>query len=198
MTRKTTRPNRLPALLVSLLLLLSGVAFGHATIVIVDLSTTPQTPDVGEEFSIRIYMEDPTRVPVEDAFVLADFSLPGDEGEETGESLITRLFEQDEPGVYEGTISLPEAGSWLLLMRDQTYRQEEAQATLSFIVGDGQGRSNPETRSFVFPPTATGGSSLGTWLVWLIGLPIAAGAAVTVLVLTGNKPQEGKTGPKTS
>lgn len=178
----TDLKTHLRNVLVSLLLMLSSAALAHATIVFVDLTTAPQTPAPGEEFILRIYMEDPTLVPIEDAFVLADFSL----GEDS-ESLITRLFERDEPGVYEGSISLPEAGTWQLLMRDQTYRQEEAQATLSFVVSDGQERTNPEMLSFVFPPTATGSSSLWTWLVWLIGLPIAAGAAVTVLVLTGNK-----------
>ena len=42
----------------------------------------------------------------------------------------------------------------------------------------------PEGLSFVFPPTATGPQGLRTWLLWLVGLPLLAGLAVTVLVLT--------------
>ncbi|HEX7022458.1 MAG TPA: hypothetical protein VF171_06335, partial [Trueperaceae bacterium] len=76
-----------------------------------------------------------------------------------------------------------------LLLRDQTFRQEEATATLVLNVG---APTDPESLSFLFPPTATSPKSLGTWLLWLIGVPVAAGILVTVLVLRGGKEQPQK------
>ena len=84
-------------------------------------------------------------------------------------------------------LTLPDTGDWQLLLRDQTFRQEEAKAELSFPVGTGDGGA---VLDFVFPPTDTG-QSVATWLVWVVALPVVAGIIVTVVVLRRGE-QEGE------
>ena len=93
-------------------------------------------------------------------------------------------FGEIEPGVYRSSLPLPDGGDYEALMRDRTFRQEEARVTLPLTVGDAP----LEAVRFVFPPTAIGPNrSITTWLIWLIGLPVVAGIVVTVLVLTGGR-----------
>ena len=160
-------------------LLLGSGAFAHATLVLGRLTSDPAAPRPGQPFTLRLELVDPTQVPVEDAWVLAEFrpeAAPGGT-----EPVTTRFEETETAGVYRARVSLPERGAYTLLLRDQTYRQEEAQAELALRVGQ---RTPPEGLSFIFPPTATGPQSLRTWLLWLVGLPVLAGLAVTMLVLT--------------
>ena len=158
---------------------LGGVAAAHATIVFGELSAEPSAPDVGEPFTLTLTMYDPTEVPVEDAYVLADFSF----GEETTEY----EFEEQSPGVYQTEAVLPEAGEYTLTMRDQTFRQEEATTQVGTKI-PGTEFFPDDLGSFLFPPTVTNSSSVTTWLIWLIALPVAVGVIVTILVL--RKPKE--------
>jgi len=112
-------------------------------------------------------------VPVEDARGLAEFHRPGHDRPVTA-----RFQESDTPGSYETTLALPQTGDYTLLLRDQTYRREEVQATLTFPVG----RTPAEPLEFVFPPTATG-SGVWTWIGFLIGLPLVVAGIATALVL---------------
>ncbi len=184
-------------LMVLLTLLLLGRVLGHATLVLGTISTTPNPPLPGESFTLSLELEDPTRIPIEDAVVLGEFTAVGlnieSEGEPTfekrGETITVRLSETTIAGTYEGELVLSEAGLYELQLRDQTYRQEEARAQLSFTVG---GEEKLENISFVFPPTATGARTLRTWLYWLIGLPIVAAVVVTVLVVMSHRPNEQK------
>jgi len=180
------------ALIVVLALTLPGAALAHATLVFGTVTTQPSPPPAGEPFTIRLEMSDPTGTPVEDAIVFVE-AAPQEEGvpEPDTEDGSTELpepvvssdrFEEVEPGVYEMDVVLPEDGAWTLMFRDQTFRQEEARASITMRVGEGA-QGGP--LSFIFPPTATGPQSLTTWLVWLIGLPVVAGAVVTVMVLRG-------------
>ena len=165
------------------LLLLVGLgssALAHATLVLGTLQSVPGVPQPDEPISLVLELADPTGVPVEDAWVLAEFRP---EGAPEGEPLGVR-FEESAPGRYGAEITLPAAGDWQLLLRDQTFRQEEARATLSFPVGTA---AVGDALSFVFPPTATGPRGLATWLVWVIVLPIVAGIVVTVVVLRGSR-----------
>ena len=163
-------------------LLLGTAVFAHATLVLGTLTSDPDAPQPGEPFTVTVELVDPTQVPVEDAWVLAEFRQQGAAG---SEPVSARFEEGETPGVYRAQVTLPEGGAYALLLRDQTYRQEEAQAELMFNVGR---RTPPEARSFIFPPTATGPQSLTMWLVWLIGLPLLAAIIVTVLVLTRKQP----------
>jgi hypothetical protein len=174
-------------------LFVGAAAFAHATLVLGTLTSDPAAPRPAEPFTITVELVDPTQVPVEDAWVLAEFHQPG---APAGSEPVTARFEEGEtPGVYQARVTLPERGAYALRLRDQTYRQEEAQAELTFSVGSG---TSPENLSFVFPPTATGPQSLTVWLAWLIGLPLSAAIIVTVLVLRRGGTQEtaeGQAGP---
>ena len=161
-------------LLVLLSVGVSSIALAHATVVFGTLQTDT-VPLPGEPIRLSMILEDPTEVPVEDAWVLAELRPQGAQEAEP----VSARFEESDPGVYWAEFTLPEAGEWQLLLRDQTFRQEEAEADLTFPVGTGDG----EEIVFLFPPTATGQSNLMTWLVWLIALPLAAGLIVTVVVL---------------
>jgi len=149
----------------------------HATIVLGRLSSEPTTPIANEPFTLNLEMLDPSQIAVEDAIVFADFNLRGD-------STQLEFTETETPGVYQTQGVLASSGEYQLIMRDQTFRQEEARANLSFFVTtEGNNQINEASIAFVFPPTATGSNNLTTWLIWLIGIPILAGIVVTVVVL---------------
>ena len=134
--------------------------------------------------------EDPGLVEVEDAVIFLE--LRGDEALEeneqpSGEALhITDRLEEIAPGVYRAELPVPAGDDSLTLsVRDRTYRQEEAVANVPLDFGSPLGEV-----VFVLPPTAIGPASLGTWLIWLIAVPLLAGVLVTVLVLRGGKDDE--------
>jgi hypothetical protein len=159
---------------------LLSVAAAHATIVFGTVTSEPTPPTPDRVTSLRLEMVDPVDAPVEDAVVFVEATPPSG-----GEPLVSDRFAEPEPGVYRTELALDQPGAWTLLFRDQTFRQEEARATLQVMVGtDG----TDEALSFIFPPTATGPQGIGTWLLWLIGLPVAAGAIVTIMVLRGGQP----------
>ena len=162
--------------------LLVSVALAHATLVLGTVSSTPATPQPGEDFTLNLTLEDPVGVATEDAVVYAEFRPPGTPLE--SERVRDVRLEEISAGTYSAALTLPSAGEWNLFLRDQTFRQEEATASLVFGVGAPEAAPS---QSFVFPPTATGPANIWTWLGWLIGLPVIAAVIVTVLVLTGDK-----------
>lgn len=171
----------------------SGGAFAHATLVLETVTTDPAPPRAGSPFTLGVSLLDLTQIPVEDARVLAELRRPGQD-----QPITTEFQESDMPGVYETTLTLPRAGNYSLLLRDQTYRQEEAQATLTLPVG----RLPAEPLEFIFPPTNTR-VGVWTWIGFLIGLPLVAAGVVTALVLLRSKgavgapaPSENGTAPK--
>ncbi len=170
-------------------------ASAHATLVLGRFTVAPARPAADAPLTLMLQLEDPTQVPVEDAYVFAELR-PADAPDAV--PVRAEFSETDTAGVYEVTATLEEAGPYRVLLRDQTYRQEEAQAALTepLRVGGPNTVLNtvPNTaQDFNFPPTATGAAGLRTWLLWLIGLPVAAALLVTVLVLTRGDPQ-GKQG----
>jgi hypothetical protein len=169
--------------------MLLSVASAHATIVFGTVTSEPTPPTPDRVTTLRLEMVDPVDAPVEDAVVFVEATPP-----DGGEPLVSERFAEPEPGIYRTELALDRAGPWTLLFRDQTFRQEEARATLQVTVGEG---GTDEALSFIFPPTATGPQGIGTWLLWLIGLPVAAGAIVTVMVLRGGQPSPGPEGEPT-
>lgn len=168
------------AALVAVVTALSGVALAHATIVFGTLTTDPAPPPTGTPVTIELSMVDPVDAPVEDAVVMVEAAPP-----DGGETIVTDAFRESAPGVYRQELVFAQEGRWTLLLRDRTFRQEEARATVEWLVGaDG----DAEPVSFLFPPTATGPQRLTTWLIWLIGLPLVVGAIVTVMVLRSSAP----------
>jgi len=160
--------------------LLLSVAAAHATIVFGTVTSEPSPPTPEAVTTLRLEMVDPVDAPVEDAVVFVEATPPSG-----GEPRVSDRFAEPDPGIYRTELILDEPGAWTLLFRDQTFRQEEARATLQVRVGAG---GTEEALSFIFPPTATGPQGIGTWLLWLIGLPVAAGAIVTIMVLRGGQP----------
>lgn len=164
--------------LIFLLLLSPSLVLAHVTLVLGEVSVSPEAPAPGEPFTLTVALTDPTQVPVEDAYMFAELR-PQEQPD--AEPVRADFEETSTGGTYQATSSLPEAGAYEVVLRDQTYRQEEASATLATPLRLG---SPNETQSFVFPPTAVSGASLRTWLLWVLGLPIVAGVVVTVFVLT--------------
>lgn len=183
-----THPLASARRLVTVLSLLSSCAMAaaHATIVFGTLTTDPAPPRPGTPTEIELVMVDPVDAPVEDAVVVVEATSP-----DGSTSLVSEPFDETSAGTYRTELTFSEAGAWTLLLRDQTFRQEEARATVEWRVG-GDGDAEPV--SFLFPPTATGPRSLATWLVWLIGLPVAVGAIVTVMVLRSSGPESAPEG----
>ena len=169
-----------------------SVAAAHATLVIGTLSFSPDPAAGAAAIQARLILEDPGLVEVEDAVIFLELrrlddadSAPAENAQPDSEAVfISDRLPEVEPGSYHVTLPTPAVGTYVLSVRDRTYRQEEAVANLvvSFTADTAVGEL-----PFVLPPTATGPSSLGTWLVWLIGVPLLAGAVVTILVLRGGK-----------
>lgn len=207
--------NRLPrTTFATLLLLCLGTVLAHATLVFGEL-TIPggDNPDAAVGFTLQLHMMDPVRTPIEDATVAAEFRLltdqelealeaePGsaDEGPAEGVQAaelelpdgdwhVFALEETGPGGNYAAAIQLPEAGVYQLIMRDTTYPQEDAVADLTMRF---DGETEFDTALFIFPPTDIGAASLGTWLLWLVALPVVAGVIVTVAVMA-RKPDGSK------
>jgi len=174
-------------LLVSLLV--SGTlstAAAHATLVLGQFEVTPARPRVAETVTFQLELSDPTQVPIQDAQVFAELRPAG---QPDAEPLRAEFSETEAAGVYRAEAELPRAGSYGVVLRDRTYRQEEASTRLEAPLRVG---ATNEAQGFTFPPTATGGAGWRSWLLWLIGLPIVAALLVTVLVLTkgDEKPQQ--------
>jgi hypothetical protein len=169
-------PKLLPGFFVTVLLLMFSFVSAHAFFVTGVVTTTPTPAPVGEEFILQINMTDPSGAPVEDAVVAAEFT-------KDGQMSRFEFFDSGVPGLYSAKVTLPEEGTYSVLLRDTTYRQEEAKATIEFTLGEGQ----PDNIAFIFPPTQTSSNNLSTWLIWVIGIPVLAGIVVTVLVLMNTK-----------
>ncbi|MBX3140778.1 MAG: hypothetical protein KF875_08495 [Trueperaceae bacterium] len=188
----TARPvrARLRALRAAFVLALSGGALAHATLVFGTVTTHPTLSRAGERITLNLKMHDPVSTPVEDAIVFLEAGPHSDLADvpgESAESLIiaepvvsSERFAEVAPGVYQTEFVLPHGGAWRLVFRDQTFRQEEARAGVTLVVGEG---ATAEPLYFVFPPTATGPESLATWLVFVVGIPLLAGVGITVAAL---------------
>ena len=170
--------RRLQIILLTFALLVTGVVLAHATVVFGTISTLPEVPQPGEPFVLQLELVDQAQIPVEDAYVLAEFRPQG--SSEEAEPLVSATLEEaGVAGVYVTTLTLPEPGAYTLLLRDQTFRQEEGRQTTLINVGS---LTPTDALTVIFPPTATQ-SSVSTWLYWLIGVPLLAAVIVTVLVL---------------
>lgn len=160
----------------ALLASVNGVS-AHATLVRGALVMLPDSPQANAPFRLRLGLLDPNEAPVQDAVVSAQFRARGE-----SDVVEARFTETRDAGIYESSaIVLARPGNYQLLLRDQTYRQEEARAEVAFRVG---GETPKESYIFVFPPTATGGQGVGTWLLYVVLLPVVAAAIVTFWVLS--------------
>lgn len=195
---RTVRPRRLAPLRWLLGALALGclwagsAASAHATLVIGTLSFSPDPAAGAGELQATLVLEDPGLVEVEDAVVVLELRPIDDAADapainhqpDSDPVYVSDRLSETEPGTYQVAIPTPAPGTYVLSVRDRTYRQEEAVAnlvvTFSPLTAVGE-------HPFVLPPTASGPASLGTWLVWLLGVPLLAGVLVTFLVLRGGR-----------
>ena len=183
--RRPERRRLLRATLATVLVGAASAALAHATIVFGTLTTSPNPPPTGTTFAFELTLDDPAGAPVEDAVVRAELTPATPDGvraEPDGaarEPLVETRFQEVEPGVYRAELTVPEGGTYRILLRDQTFQQEEATQVVSMRIGAEEPLAPID---FLFPPTATGGN-LGTWLLWLVAIPLVAGIVVTILVL---------------
>lgn len=168
-------------------LLMSHVAVvhAHATLVFGTVTIDPSPAMPFQTTTMTLVMNDPAGTPVEDAVVRVEIGST-----DTDDPAVVAPFVESAPGRYRADVAFPGEGSWTLRFRDTTYRQEEARAIVTLRVGEDGDAAPP---AFIFPPTATGPRSIGTWLAWLVGLPLAAGVVVTVMVLRQPPAQVGET-----
>lgn len=197
------------------LTLVTGPALAHATLVFGELTTSSEPPEPVTGFTMQLHIMDPVRTPIEDAVVAAEFRLmtdaemaareAGESGEaptaeevEAGEVEVDipegdwHIFEMIETGPggnYAAEITLPETGYYQVIMRDTTYPQEDAVAEILLNL---DGETEFGAPLFIFPPTDIGGASLGTWLIWLVAIPVVAGVIVTISVLNTKPTRDGK------
>lgn len=168
-----------------------GAASAHPMLVIGEVTIDPDPAVPGAPATLTLTLQDTSLAEVEDAVVFVELRAgPPPEGGSApaGEpDVATDRLEEVSPGVYTATIAVPPAGAYTLTVRDRTYRQEEAVANVSVRLGEGE----TGAVSFVLPPTASGPTSLGSWLIWLVGVPLLAGVLVTVLVLRSGGREEG-------
>lgn len=170
--RDFTSTSRAKVVTLRLFSWLGSSTLAHATLMLGAPQSDPAVPQAGEDFTLELELAGPTEVLVEDAWVLAEFRPEG--APEEREPVSVRIEEMN-PGRYETEVTLPESGVWHLLLRDQTFRQEEAKAKLSFPVDAEVGC---EDQLIIFPPTATGPQGIATGLIWMVVLPVAVGATV--------------------
>ncbi len=165
------------------LALAAGAAWAHPMLVVGEVAFDPDPVVAGAPATLTLTLQDTSLAEVEDAVVFVELrSGPPPEGGSVpaGEPTVaTDRLAEVSPGVYQASFTAPPAGTYTLSVRDRTYRQEEAVANVSVRLGGGE----TGAVSFILPPTATGPTSLGSWLVWLVGVPLLAGVLVTVLVL---------------
>ncbi len=186
----------LGATLVALAVSLTGIANAHAFLVLGEMNVEPDPPRPGEPLTFTIEMADPSLAPVEDAVVFIEVrraqrvteELPdaSTEDPELPPADATIDLVELSPGRYVGELVAPAAGTHHLLVRDQTFEWEEANASVMMEVAGAPLGTMP----FILPPTAVGPRSLWVWLLWLVGLPLLAGLVVTALVLGSRKGPE--------
>lgn len=184
------------AALLAVALSFLGAAQAHAFLVLGELTVSPDPPVPGAPLLIAIEMNDPSLAPVEDAVVFLEFrrqavvssDVPASSTEAPDLPAPDARVDlvETQPGRYEGTLTAPDGGTHHVLVRDQTFQWEEANASMMIDVDGGALGTIP----FILPPTAIGPRSLWVWLLWLIGVPLLAGAVVTALVL-GSRPAQG-------
>ena len=184
-----TRPLRLASALLACLV--AGAALAHATLVFGVVTVAPDPPVPGAPFELTLRLEDPGLTPVEDAVVTVELRaipaeglpVPSTEALHLPPPLVSTRLVETGPAVYRASLTLAAPDRYHLLVRDQTYPWEEAHASVVLpLAGETVGEL-----PFILPPTQVAPRSLWTWLLWLIGLPLVAGAVVTVLVLTSAK-----------
>lgn len=169
-------------------------ASAHQSLLFAHVTTRPAMPVAGEAFELRVHLTDSSHREVSDVNLVAqvddDAETAVDEQAEDGTlpdralALAEPLIAEPGSGEYRGRIAARPQGVYRLTLVEVVDGESESSAAGNL----GVGGSSAVDLQLLLPPSGEGG--LGTWLVWLVGLPLLAGLLVTVLVLTGRTQAE--------
>lgn len=153
-------------------------ALAHGTVIRGAVTVAPDPPKAGQPMVLTVDLARLSNAPVEGATLVAELT---EETATLGAGARTvPLQEYKEPyGTYRAQFAAPPAGSYTLTVHDRTEPGEDTTASVPLRVGGGVANG---TLGFTLSGAATGSGGLATWLLWLIAVPVAAAAAVTVLV----------------
>ncbi len=160
---------------VLVVLVFAGVAFAHPSEVLGTLRSDPATPAPGVLFALELTLADADRAPVEAASVQAEFRR--EDASRNSAVIRTDFKVTGTPGTYRTTLRLPEAGTWTAQLRERTFAHEDAAVEVGFSLRPAR---NPPKWEFIFSPPSP--PTLGTWLFWVVGVPLLTGAVVTASV----------------
>jgi hypothetical protein len=164
-----------PLRLVVVALFFAGIAFAHPSEVLGTLRSDPATPVPGVPFRLQLTLADADQTPIETARVQAEFrrnNVP-----QNAAAIRTDFKLSSTPGTYQTTLRLPEAGPWTVQLRERTFTHEDAVVEVGFSVSPVR---NPTKWEVTFAPPAP--PSLRSWLLWVVVVPLLAGAVVTASV----------------
>jgi hypothetical protein len=178
------------ALLVALLL--AGSAAAHQSLLFAHVSTRPDAPLAGEPFELLVHLTDSSHRDVGRVELVASLTEVGrpeaediDAGGAQEGAGATPLDAEPGSGLYRGLMPAHPAGEYRLTLVELVDGETETSASAEIEIG-----GEAVDMQLVLPPSGRNG--LGTWLVWLVGLPLLAGLLVTLLVLTGRPGPEAK------
>ncbi len=198
------RARALRTLLTLLALAALSAVQAHGSLVLGAVSLSPDPPVPGRPLVISVVLATSGNAPVERAKLAAELTPAPASGSGTAEATASSpaapattapvpvpLSEYPEPyGTYRATVTAPPVGSYLLTVHDRTYASENVAASVTLRVGGGTANG---ALDFTFPPTGAPRSVL-SWLLWLVGLPLAVGVVVTVLVLRSKRSDDAAEG----
>ena len=161
--------------LLLMVLVFAGVTFAHPSDILGTLRSYPATPTPGVPFTLELILENADQGPIESARVQAEIYRTN--AFQGAAAKRTEFKMTDTLGTYRTKLRLPKAGPWTVRLHERTFAHENASVEVGFSVRPAR---NPSEWEFVFaapsPPT------LGTWLLWVVGVPLLAGAVVTASV----------------
>ena len=164
-----------------------GTASAHGTLVRGALTLDPDPPRAGRPMVLSIELAKTNNDPVEGAELVAELKPAAARGPGApagpSASAGTRTFplqEYREPyGTYRAELTAPPAGSYTLTVHDRTEPGEDTTAAVPVRIGGDVANGD---LGFTFPGGAGSSHPLATWLIWLVGVPLAVGIVVTVLM----------------
>lgn len=201
-----TRMAGLVALAATLAGAWMGTAAAHGNLVRGSVTLAPDPPRPGQPMVLTIDLAGTNDSPVEGAKLVAELKpaaptdAAGSAGAGTGAGAPSQratsgastvsgatpdartipLQEYEEPyGTYRAELAAPPAGSYTLIVHDRTDPGEDATADIAIRIG---GNVANGSLGFTFPGGAGTSQPITTWLIWLVGVPLAVGIAVWVLV----------------
>ena len=177
------------ALAAAVLVTAMGWTAAHPVLLFGRVSTDPADAPAGQPVRVTVQLTDSARQevpgldmeirlfdPETDPEALAAVGA----SEESGLPVLARvaITDEDDNGVYHGELPELAAGSYPFRLVELVDEEVESNSSGVLPVGAGE----PIDMDLILPPVAAG---VGTWLIWLVGLPLLAGVLVTVLVLSG-------------